>query len=202
MSRPGEARGVKYERILNALCKRDWSSWWGRQAAAGRCSFGCKVANKKASKRGLPGNENFLIRPERGPDVVIGEADSCLNRLEAEGCMLVAPLASSELFHRNDLSDDRSLRYAEGPSACREPATRRNDYGSCSDDSDERVYEQPAHPRSWKAPLHMDSDTRLGEQQTGARRQEEEKGHHRRLRVLSTVEKNEAAPLNKVKEGA
>lgn len=116
--------------------------------------------------------------------------------------MLVAPLASSELFHRNDLSDERSLRCAEGPSACREPATRRNDYGSCSDDSDERVDEQPAHPTSWIAPLHMGSETRLGEQQTGAGREEEEKGHQRRLRVLSAVEKNEAAPLNKVQEGA
>ena len=116
--------------------------------------------------------------------------------------MLVAPLASSELLHRNDLSDERSLRYAEGPSACREPATRRNDYGSCSDDGDQRVDEQPAHPKSWIAPLHMSSETRLGEQQAGAGREEEEKGHQRCLRVLRTVKKNETAPLDKVKEGA
>ncbi|WP_377806867.1 hypothetical protein, partial [Acidovorax facilis] len=66
----------------------------------------------------------------------------------------------------------------------------------------ERVDEQPAHPTSWIAPLHLGSETRLGEQQTGAGREEEEKGHQRRLRVLSAVEKNEAAPLNKVQEGA
>lgn len=95
-----------------------------------------------------------------------------------------------------------ATRGACGVPKAQVPATRRNDYGSCSDDSDERVDEQPAHPTSWIAPLHMGSETRLGEQQTGAGREEEEKGNQRRLRVLSAVEKNEAAPLNKVQEGA